>query len=328
MLLSIVIPHYNLPRHLLESCLRSITSQGLPDGSYEVIIVDDGSETTPSWILDTFAKAPVRLKTIRHGGLSEARNAGLDEAAGEYIMFVDSDDTLQPDSLKRVITTLQKEHPQILRYQFNICKNDNDTHIGNKKEYKTSEATSGAAYMAMNNLKGSACLYFFSKQLATKHNIRFISGIYHEDEDFTTRLHYHAKTVIDSNAIVYNYFTRRGSITTSSDKEANNKRIADHLTIIKELAAFGAAEIQQSVIQTKGLERKLSMLAVDLIIKMFRSGKKTEDVKRICDEELRPLGLYPLPNCNPTGKYRIFQKLAKSTIGLHILRFAIVHTNK
>lgn len=324
MFLSIVIPHYNLPKQLLERCLQSIAQQCMPEEEYEVIVVDDGSDDAPAWILDTFKALPLKLIPAEHKGLSETRNRGIYEAAGKYIMFLDSDDSLQPNSIQPCIETLRNECPQILRYQHKVCKKEKDFLPSKKKKYKTSNTISGAKYMEESNLFGSACLYFFKKEIVARHNIRFIPGIYHEDEDFTTRLHYHATSLIYCNAVIYNYCIRENSIITGLDEEKREKHIADHLKILKGLVTFRSENAAHCDIQARGLNRKIATLTVDYIIKLVRYDKSTKEIEDICKRELAPLGLYPLPKESFSFKYIIFSKLANSFIGLLILRILLL----
>ena len=99
--LSIIIPVYNAEEYL-DRCLVSIMEQSF--SSYEVILVDDGSTDSSPLICDRYSATDPRYRTIhkKNGGVSSARNAGLDLAKGEFIMFVDSDDVLLPDAVERM----------------------------------------------------------------------------------------------------------------------------------------------------------------------------------------------------------------------------------
>lgn len=103
--ISIIIPVYNAEDYLVR-CLDSILSQDF--NSYEVILVDDGSTDSSALICDRYSAADSRFRTIHkpNGGVSSARNAGLDMARGEYVMFVDSDDALLPFALEHMTDSL------------------------------------------------------------------------------------------------------------------------------------------------------------------------------------------------------------------------------
>lgn len=106
--LSIIIPVYNAEEYL-DRCLESIADQGF--ASYEVILVDDGSTDSSPLICDRYSATDPRFRTIHkeNGGVSSARNAGINLAKGEYLMFVDSDDALLPDSLERMLEDVHEE---------------------------------------------------------------------------------------------------------------------------------------------------------------------------------------------------------------------------
>ena len=106
--LSIIVPVYNAEDYL-DRCLISIVEQDF--ASYEVILVDDGSSDSSPMICDRYSAADPRFRSIhkKNGGVSSARNAGLDLAKGEYIMFVDSDDALLPDSLEMMFEHVSDE---------------------------------------------------------------------------------------------------------------------------------------------------------------------------------------------------------------------------
>ena len=315
MLLSIIIPHYNLPEELLKRCIKSILTQDSTGIDYEIIIVDDGSTTPPEWVTDY---SPIKITLIKsnHEGLGAARNKGLDHATGEYIMFIDSDDYLAPDSFKQCFPIINEEHPEIFRFKFG--KNPGDAM---DKKPKFSKTISGASFMATNNLPGSACLYIFSRKLVERLNLRFKCGIYHEDEEFTTKLHYHALTLIDSNIPAYIYDTRPGSITQSKDQHVIEKRISDYLAVLSDVKKFNDEnQATASPMQRKGINRKQAHLTIDVIINLFRLGIKAGKVHHICDNILRKSGLYPLPKEKYSIKYRCFRLLANSKMGLHILK--------
>lgn len=323
--LSIVIPHYNLPRELLKRCIESIIDQKQEQGSCEIIVVDDGSDTPPAWLNDCYPNEVVRLINIEHAGLGAARNAGMLEARGKYIQFIDADDCLIPDSMNECIELLHMEAPQILRFRYRICPNEQSIQEKPKTErFKYSYTISGAAYMAGNNLPGSSCIYFFQKDLAIKHNITFKESVFHEDEEFSTKLHFFATSLINTNAQIYNYCIRKESITSNTNNEFEEKRINDIFGILKRLTLFRNTNKHNcNTIQKKAIERKLTMLTADTLLNLFYNGEKAKDIKRLCKGELQPIGLYPLPSGKYGLKYRIFRILANNTIGLRMLRILL-----
>ena len=320
--LSIVIPHYNLPRELLTRCVKSIIEQEITPDSYEIIIVDDGSAEPPRWLGETFADYPVYLHEISHAGPGAARNRGIAEARGRYIQFIDADDCLQPKSLAPCLEIIREELPQIFRFHYRICTNESRlSESTTPTTIKTSNTISGALYMAENNLSGSPCTYIFERNVALKHNIEFAANVFHEDEEFNVKLHYHATSLIDSNAVIYNYCLRSGSTTSSSDNEFEEKRLDDLFSLLERLTLFVKKQEETSKkIQRRAMKRKMSMLTVDTILNLLYSNKSAKQIHTLCKERLQPLSLYPLPHLNHSIKYTLFRLLTNSKIGFTILR--------
>ncbi len=323
--LSIVIPYYNLPPELLKRCIQSIIDQNMESGTYEIIVVDDGSTEPPTWLNDTYPKEIVRHIAIEHAGLGAARNAGLQAAEGKYIQFTDADDCLVPGSLNECIELLHTEAPQILRFKYKICRNDKDLQKESKvRKFSYSYTISGAAYMAENNLPGSSCIYFFQKDLATRHNILFKEATFHEDDEFSTRLHYFATSLISTDAAIYNYCIRKDSITNNSNYTFEEKRLNDLFEMLKRLTVFRDTNKPKSnSIQRKAIERKLSMLTVDTMLNLFYNGKKAKAIVEACKKQLTPIGLYPLPLKKYGFKYYIFRTLANNKAGIYLLRLLL-----
>ena len=120
--ISIVIPVYNAEGHL-DKCLSSIVGQDML--SYEVILVDDGSTDSSPLICERYSATDPRFKTITkpNGGVSSARNAGLNVADGEYVMFVDADDALTPGALS-TLDAATAGFPDFVLGGFNVYEED------------------------------------------------------------------------------------------------------------------------------------------------------------------------------------------------------------
>ena len=321
MFLSIVIPHYNLERRLLERCITSITTQEIADGDYEIIVVDDGSAQPPLWLETERSTERVRFIQAVQGGPGAARNRGIEEARGKYIMFVDADDYLIGNGdTGKCIDVLKREKPQILRYRYHVVTNPEERLPNAKDNIKFSNTISGATFMANHNLPGSPCLYFFSRELAVRKGIRFPEGCYHEDEEFNTILHFHAQSLITSDACLYCYCRREGSTTANTDRTCEERGMADIFKVIERITNFrGCFQNQCNSIQKQAIDRKLNMLAVDAILNMLHSGASTGEIRKRCLSELAPLSLYPIPAAGYSLKYRIFRILANSNSGIRLL---------
>jgi glycosyltransferase involved in cell wall biosynthesis len=313
MLLTIIIPHYNLPRPLLERCLESVKSQHLSTSELEVLIIDDESENPPLWVKKKFPE--FQLICAKHGGLGSARNVGMSKAAGEYLFFLDSDDFLEPESLKKCFDILKESRPDILRFRW---RKTDGTEEGGSTALKA--YPSGATYMARHNLSAMACIYLFRSDLIEKYPIKFQTGVYHEDEEFTTRLHYHAESLIDSDILVYHYYVRPDSITQDCDSHKKETRWRDIISVLQRIKSFRDAVYPvANSMQRQGIDRKLTFLTVDTILNTIYLGKNWTDLHKLCHTTLSELGLYPLPRRNYSLKYTLFRLLCNNQLGLRLL---------
>lgn len=322
MFLSIIIPHYNIPRELFERCLKSIATSGLDCNEYEIIIIDDASATPPAWA--TTLGTNIKLIISEHTGPGGSRNKGIETAQGEYIMFVDADDRLfNNGEIQQCIDKIKAERPQILRYKY-LIEQRRKTQNPKGRKIKFSNTISGASFMRDKNLSGSPCTYFFRRELVMKKNIRFPENIFHEDEEFNTILHYHAQTLIESDATLYCYCIRSGSTTANNSKEFEDKRVSNIIHIIERINNFARANKQTSnSIQTRAITHKLDTLVVDAILNMMYVGMRAKEIRKICQERLTPISLYPLRKAKYSLKYRIFRWFANSAIGMRLLRISI-----
>ena len=125
MKLSIIVPIYNVAPYL-RKCVDSLLVQDISDS--EIILVDDGSTDDSGWIADelvnAFRLSPLASRLLlrvihqSNAGLSAARNTGIAAATGNYIMFVDSDDYLQPNVLGTLMEQVEREHLDVLRFRY------------------------------------------------------------------------------------------------------------------------------------------------------------------------------------------------------------------
>lgn len=116
-LVSFIIPIYNAEKYL-DECIKSIIKQTY--SNFELLLVNDGSTDNSAIICDTYANKDSRIKVIHkiNGGVSSARNIGLDNAKGEYICFVDADDVIHPKLLETTLSVLMETQQDIIIYRY------------------------------------------------------------------------------------------------------------------------------------------------------------------------------------------------------------------
>ena len=214
--ISIIIPVYNVNNYI-ETCLNSVINQNY--NKLEIILIDDcGNDNSIELAKNIIAKqSNHRTKIIKHEknkGLSAARNTGIKNANGDYVLFLDSDDYLTPNAIEYFIETYKK-YPNIdfiiggvetiglknIAYPL-LC----NEHVNNKINVITSFLNREWYVMAWNKL--------INKNFLQKNNLWFKEGIFHEDLDFTFRLAHSAEAFACCYNITYKYLIREGSITT------------------------------------------------------------------------------------------------------------------
>ena len=122
-LISVIVPVYNI-EHYIARCVQSIINQDYPN--LEVILIDDGSTDLSGKICDDFLEKDTRVKVIHkiNGGLSSARNTGLDVALGKYISFIDGDDWVQKDFYSTLLTKIRDNDADIISCNSNSVNDD------------------------------------------------------------------------------------------------------------------------------------------------------------------------------------------------------------
>ena len=226
---SVIMPVYNTEKYVAEA-IESVLVQTLVD--WELIIVNDGSTDNSLQIVEVFAKLDKRITIVsqENGGLSEARNTGLNLAKGEYIYFLDSDDEIIPNALAQCVD--QCDH-LLLDFLFFDAKTKYEmgANIANSNfEYlrtitipdTVSNGLSSICDLLTNNeYFSSACLIFIRHSYIKENNFSFLKGILHEDELFTTSLFLYANKVMYLPMQLFIRRLRSNSIMTSSISRRN-----------------------------------------------------------------------------------------------------------
>lgn len=211
--ISVIIPVYKVEDYL-DDCLRSVVAQSYPN--LEIILVDDGSPDHCGAMCDAWAAKDRRIKVIHkeNGGLSDARNAGLELATGKYISFVDSDDWLESEFYEKLLAALQKEGADICACSIASCFPDHTVTWGCPSyTVSDSEATLAMLYRD-TSYPVSALNKLYRRELWEE--MRFPVGKICEDAFTTYQLVHRANRIVQLPEALYCYRIRPDSIMTSS----------------------------------------------------------------------------------------------------------------
>jgi len=222
-LLSVIVPVYNVEAYLAR-CVDSILSQTY--GNLEVILVDDGAKDSSGAICDAYLEKDPRVRVIHkeNGGLSSARNAGIDMATGEYITFVDSDDWIEPDGYEHLMGLMKQYQVKL------VCGGNYDVDgktgkrtlalCPEKEEVITAEEFIGRMFL-WQGFDSSACDKIYHRSLLT--TFRYPEGKVCEDVAVTYRIVMATDYAALSDRPFYNYYHRPGSITVSTAAEITDR---------------------------------------------------------------------------------------------------------
>lgn len=203
---SVIVPVYNVEKYLPE-CIDSILAQTFTD--FEILLIDDGSPDNSGAICDEYAKKDSRIHVFHkpNGGVSSARNLGIDKVQGEWITFVDSDDTIPKDSLKKAIKEISSNDLDLLY----VMHTQTVIYPSNVNFYN--RVLSQSEYAALQH---PVCIGggFFKAEIIHNNSLRFPREIkYGEDQIFVYEFIRHSGRLMYCNSVLYNYRINDNSAT-------------------------------------------------------------------------------------------------------------------
>lgn len=238
MKLSIIIPVFNMERYI-EKCLKSVTSQSsITLSEFEIIVVNDGSTDSSQYIIDGFNWKEVNHLILqkKNGGLSSARNYGFSYAKGEYVWFVDSDDWVDEDCLKRIFPMLSGA--DVVHFPMYYRETSTRSYI----EKCISRGETGADIIR-GDYQYPVQFTIYKTNFLRDNHLSFQEGIVMEDLHFTPRALYKANKVVVSDFPVYHYLQREGSIMMEMVKA---KRLKDRIWIAHDLYRYMQESVAES----------------------------------------------------------------------------------
>lgn len=222
-LVSIIIPVYNVEKYL-DRCVESIVKQTYEN--IEILLVDDGSPDNSPKMCDEWAKKDNRVKPIhkKNGGVSSARNMGIEKANGEYISFVDSDDWIVPTYIEEMLNELINKNADYITCGYKRVYNDEHIDLFNSDgEIKVIDSDEYLKNV-MNVLPGYGFTHMKLIKKELIGDVRFDESIkVAEDALFNAMLCKNIKNVVVYNKPLYNYFFNENSVVRKFDMNYANK---------------------------------------------------------------------------------------------------------
>ena len=302
MKLSVIVPIYGVEQYL-HKCVDSLLDQDIPSSDYEIILVDDGGHDKCPQICDDYAAAHENIRVVHqeNGGLSAARNSGIEVAQGEYIMFVDSDDYIEPKVLKELIEQVERDNLDVLRYRLQYVTPQYEVYNPYKSDpFKGNDysdvPTDGVSFL--NSRMNTQCyawqfilrLDLIYSRFSALDSCLFTEGIYFEDTDWTPRMLVRALRVGSTKMVVYTYLMREGSITNAVNRSKQKKVLDDKMRLVETL------QKQSKELQKQGKENRwfAKMIADTSISIITILGTQFHSECKEYLAKLEALNIYPI----------------------------------
>lgn len=236
-LISIIVPVYNVEKEI-DRCVDSLINQTYEN--IEVLLIDDGSTDKSSCICDEYAMLDDRIRVIHkeNGGLSDARNCGLDNTNGDFVMFVDSDDFLETDACLRLYECIVNTDTDMCVGVIREIRKDS-VNYQRRSHIKPNVRYSSKEFM-VRSIKSyewyaPAVLNLYKTAVFNDNNIRFKKGRLYEDIEILPRIYLCTNTISYVDFPFYNYVIRENSITTSIKNEKHRSSYLQNLQSWKQL---------------------------------------------------------------------------------------------
>ena len=221
-LFSIIVPVYNLEKYI-SICLDSLYEQDLDKSLYEVIVINDGSDDNTLNIINQYKMRYSNLKVIsqENSGVSVARNRGIADSSGDYVLFVDGDDWIEPYSLDKIYELTEKCGKDIDIWVLrSFLESGQEKYSWLSYGIKNHSLFQGIDFYRLRYNRGSVCGGLYKRELLINNDIRFPVGIKNgEDSIFFSLVRMNAKNIFFADIRFYHVFERPGSASRSMSIE-------------------------------------------------------------------------------------------------------------
>ena len=232
-LASIVVPVYNIESYI-KKCIESLISQTYEN--IEIILVDDGATDNSGKICDFYAQKDSRIRVLHkeNGGLSDARNKGAQECRGEYLFFVDGDDTVSPVLVEKAVEKCEEINGDMVIFDFESVEEDTGRRDRYNFQLPEDRAFTLSELPELLLKTPAAWCRMYKKSFWDQSKIRYPEKIHYEDLATTPRMIYQAESIgYVGEEPLYYYMLRQGSIMRSNDFERSYKDRTYVLDFIK-----------------------------------------------------------------------------------------------
>ncbi|MRT93456.1 glycosyltransferase [Ancylomarina sp. 16SWW S1-10-2] len=292
--ISIVVPVYNAEKFVQTPLESLLGKQDIDSLEYEIVCVNDGSTDNSLSVLDSYKKRyeNVRVVTQKNKGLGGARNTGIDNSKGKYILFVDADDYICDKSLNQLFNKAENGNLDILEF------GAQGVSLAGVVKYTStinmeSDILTGEEYLSKILYMDSACNKLYKRSLLEDNNLKFLERVYIEDIEFNTRAVFCAKRVQAIPNIIGQFVLTEGSITRSAEYKKQLKMMNDMLEVIGIMKKYIHKNVSMESCAFLNLNKRLSFLTTSLLYRSFREAQSLNIQKEIL-QKLNEIQLYPI----------------------------------
>ena len=219
---TVIVPVYNVEAYL-EKCVQSILAQTEPD--FELLLVDDGSTDHSGALCDQLAQKDPRIQVIhqQNQGLGGARNTGIQAAAGDWVLLVDSDDWIEPELLEKTLEAGLREEADLVMFGFRSVDEQGNTLQTFVEDVPTDQGLTLKDHPDLLMTAPSAWRRLYRRELLSRTGILYPPRVWYEDIRTTPKLLAAASRVVFLNYVGYDYLSRTGSITKNQNADRNRE---------------------------------------------------------------------------------------------------------
>jgi len=308
--ISIIIPVYNVEKYI-ERAILSALNQNFKDEEFEIIVVNDESPDNSVEIVENLMKqhAQIKLFSQQNKGLGGARNTGIQNAQGSYILFLDADDYLEKETLPKIIDHSINNNLDILEFgAVGVTELKKEIY---RKSITTDEVLDGYSYLNYYQYMNSACNKLYALDFLKKNKLYFKEQIFIEDFEFNTRAFYFAKRVRGIKTIVANFIQTTDSITRNKNVVKNEKMVFDIKEVIELILSFSKTIDRNNKMVGAVVNERVSFLIVTLLFTIFKFNISSK-IRTAIIKELKKENLYPIKTIIKDKKKNIFRRLVNN----------------
>lgn len=327
MILSVIIPVYNASKYLIK-CIQSIAEQDINIIDYEILAINDGSTDDSLAVLNNLKNNYSNLKIItqENQGLSGARNTGLENSNGSFVLFVDADDYILPNVLKDLISLAKENEVDILEFGAQgVSEHGKITY--SVKNSTNENVLSGENYLSSIDYMGSACNKLYNLNFLKKHNLKFMPNVYIEDIEFNTRAVFFSKKILAIDKVIAHFLQREGSITRTKDFDKKKKMIYDIFIVLNSINDFAEKKVTQKSIAYIPLKKRVSALISTMLLRVLKDTKSIK-IKNDIISMLKEKKIYPTKFKPKSKDKQLFLYFANNYVFFSLACYFITKFNK